>query len=94
MAAFLLATTIILISHRALADNVTTSILLPNGLFYEETQPQTFLALSAVTGDNTYYTVNCGQQTDSFYPGPHGCDNNNSYSFVGNQFSTQFLMPE
>ena len=96
MAAFLLTTitTLVLFSRRALAGNFTTSILLPNGLFWEGPQLQTFLAQSAVTGLVTSYTLNCGDGSEAFWPGPYGCDDNNSYSFVGNQINTQFLMPE
>lgn len=85
----------------ASAENVSTPLLLPNGLFngfngffYGDLTIQTFIGQMAVTDSTTYYTLDCGSTASSFWPGPDGCINSNSYTFSASSANTRFLMPK
>ena len=74
-------------------DSVTTSILLPNGLFRDENFPKpTFVGEVTVTGSTTCYTLDCaaGGAATYFYPGDRGCPGE-SYTFSELSSSTQYL---
>ncbi|CAD6570150.1 MAG: hypothetical protein ASARMPRED_003507 [Alectoria sarmentosa] len=92
MAAVALFTAIALLccSH-ASAQNVSTSFLLPDILFWGYPESQAFVGETAVTGSKTYYTLNCGANDTNFWPGPNGCPNN-SYTFFADSKNTQFLI--
>ncbi|KAL9137311.1 MAG: hypothetical protein Q9175_001492 [Cornicularia normoerica] len=84
----------------ASAENVSTPLLLPNGLFngfngflFSDLTIQTFIGQMAVTDSTTYYTLDCGSTAISFWPGPDGCINSNSYTFSASSANTRFLMP-
>ena len=80
--------------HYASAQNITTSIIIPDGLFYPYAIPQTFVGEMTVTGRATYYTVGCGNYSEvNFWPGTSGCINN-SYTFSANSDNTRFLLRE
>ena len=85
-----------LLLGRASADNVTTSFIIPEGLFYQgniwQSIPvQTFLGVSSTNNSVTYYTVECGSDdSDDFWPGPYGCDADNSYTFSEETSVTQY----
>lgn len=85
---------IALLIFRVFADNVTTSLILPDGLFWGYPASQTFVGQSTVIGSVTVYTINCGSRDTPFYPGPYGCDNNNSYTFSAAHATTHFLIPK
>lgn len=88
----------LLLGH-ASADNVTTSFIIPEGLFYQghiwQSIPvQTFLGVSSTHDSVTYYTVDCGSNdSDDFWPGTYGCDENNSYTFSEETSVTQYQIP-
>ena len=88
--------TLIAILCEASAENVTTSLLIPDALFAPTQRLQTFVGHSTVTGRATYYTVNCGDYRDTtinFSPGPYGCPYN-SYTISADSANTQFLIPK
>ena len=74
--------------------NVTTSFILPDSLFSSHPHPQAFVGVSTVSSGTTAYTINCGTDETHFWPGPNGCDANNSYSFsaMGTKTKTRFLI--
>lgn len=84
----------------ASADSVTTSILLPAGLFVTDQpfQPPTFVGEVTVTRSTTYYTLDCeaGTAASVFNPqaeeeGDDGLCSGGSYTFSENLASTQYL---
>ncbi|CAF9942897.1 MAG: hypothetical protein ALECFALPRED_010205 [Alectoria fallacina] len=79
-------------SHASSAQNISTSFLLPDILFWGYPESQAFVGETAVTGSKTYYTVNCGANDTNFWPGPYGCAPNNSYTFFADSKNTQFLI--
>ena len=88
--------TLVAILCEASAQNVTTSLIIPNGLFNPTPRPQTFLGEATVSGHATYYTLNCGDYRDpdvNFWPGEYGCPDN-SYTISADTANTQFLMPK
>ncbi len=81
--------------HHASAQNITTSMIIPDGLFYPYATLQTFVGEMTVTGRATYYTLDCGNSTEfNFWPGTLGCINNNSYTFSADAANTRFLLPK
>ena len=92
MAASALFIIITVLLPRVLANNVTTPFLLPDGIFNWNPSPQTFVGQYKITGSTTYYTLNCGPSDRPFWPGPNGCDGNNSYTFSADPTSTRFLL--
>lgn len=77
-------------------DSVTTSLLLPAGLFSEDSfQKPTFVGQITVTRSTTWYTVDCsaGGAATYFYPGNTGCSDN-SYTFTEISASTQYLFED
>lgn len=84
---------IALLIYRVSAINATTSIILPDGLFWGYPAPQSFVGQSTVIGSITAYTINCGMDDTPFWPGPNGCDSNNSYTFSAAHATTRFLIP-
>lgn len=82
---------VIAILRCASAANISTSLLLPSGLFYPEIplQPPTFVGQVTVTRSTTYYTVECnaGVSAALFNPGFGGP----SYTFSENSASTQYI---
>ena len=80
----------------ALADVVTTSLLLPSGLFTNQPfKKPAFVGQVTVTRNTTYYTVDCyaaGIAT-CFNPGQDQCYDS-SYTFSENSASTQYLLDE
>lgn len=95
MAAVTFFTAIALLCY-ASAQNSSTTLLLPDGLFWvTPPSPQTFLGAMTVTDKTTYYTIDCGNFNDTlFWPGSSGCANNNSYTFSADAANTQYLMPK
>lgn len=84
---------------RVSANNYTTTMLIPNGMFDPYPSLQTFVGKSTVSNTITYYTVNCGPDDTNFWPGPYGCDASNSYTFSAssdlfNQEDTQWTLPK
>ncbi|KAL9064798.1 MAG: hypothetical protein Q9161_008653 [Pseudevernia consocians] len=47
------------------AQNNTTTLLLPDGLFNPSPYPQTFVGEMTVTGHATYYTLNCADSANT-----------------------------
>ena len=92
MAGITLFAGITFVLGRASAGNITTPFLLPNALFWDGPSPQTFVGEVHTKGPTTYYTLDCGEYTDPFYPGDGGCDQNNSYTFSAGVATTQFLV--
>ena len=76
--------------------NVTTSFILPDSLFRSSPHPQEFVGVSTEINGTTAYTINCGDNEAYFWPGPNGCDADNSYSFsaAGPNTRTRFLIPK
>ena len=78
-------------------DSVTTSLLIPNGLFDTDDsfEKPTFVGQVTVTSSTTFYTLDCfaGGAGTYFYPGNDGCDDS-SYSFSEVSASTQYLYEE
>lgn len=81
MAMIALITAITSLVFSVSADNYTTTMLLPDMLFWSTPVLQTFVAVSTVSSSTTYYILNCGPNDTYFWPGPNGCINNNSYTF-------------
>lgn len=77
-------------------DSVTTSLLLPGGLFSEDSfQKPTFVGQVTVTRSTTCYTIDCfaGGAATYFYPGNIGCSDS-SYTFTEISASTQYLVQD
>lgn len=78
-------------------DSVTTSLLLPAGLFLDASnQKPTFVGQVTVTRrSTTCYTIDCsaGGAASYFYPGNTGCSDN-SYTFTEISASTQYLIED
>ena len=78
-------------------DSVTTSLLIPDGLFATDDsfEKPTFVGQVTVTRSTTLYTLDCsaGGAATYFYPGDNGCDDN-SYTFSELSASTQYLYEE
>lgn len=75
-------------------DSVTTSLLVPDGLFAEDSfQKPTFVGQVTVTKSTTYYTIDCfaGGAATYFYAGTIKCSDN-SYTFTEISASTQYLL--
>ena len=86
---------VLAILHRASAQqSVSTSLLLPNGLFDADqpSTPPTFVGQVTVTKSTTYYTLDCnaGAAATDFYP-RYEC-NGGSYTFSEIPASTQYLV--
>ena len=78
-------------------DSVTTSLLLPDGLFSRD-QPfhkPNFVGQVLVAGNTTSYIVDCyaGGATSYFMPGFPGNDDctDDSYTFAAKSASTQYF---
>ena len=80
----------VLLLHRALADNVTTSFILPDGFFWPTPTPVSFVGHSNISSGTTSYTVLCDDANFGFYP----CVDNNRYTFSEYQSITQYIIPE
>ena len=82
---------------RAADDSVTTSLLIPDGLFNtgQPFEKPTFVGQVTVTKRTTFYTLDCsaGGAATYFYPGYYAC-NANSYTFSEVSASTQYLYEE
>ena len=80
----------------ASADNVSTSLLLPNGLFSIDPsfKPPTFVGQVTVIMSTIYYTLDCdtGAAATYFYPIYECIDS--SYTFSEISASTQYLIDE
>ena len=78
-------------------DSVTTSLLIPDGLFITASfEKPTFVGQVTVTkSTTTFYTLDCspGGAATYFYPGVYGCTEN-SYTFSEVSASTQYLLEE
>ena len=77
-------------------DSVTTSLLIPEGLFITDRfEKPTFVGEVTVTSSTTFYTIDCsaGGAGTYFYPGGDGCDDS-SYSFSEVSATTQYLYEE
>lgn len=78
-------------------DSVTTSLLIPDGLFTTDHsfEKPTFVGQVTVTRSTTLYTLDCyaGGANTYFYPGDEGC-NDNSYTISEVSASTQYLYEE
>ena len=78
-------------------DSVTTSLLVPDGLFATEQsfEKPTFVGQVTVTRSTTLYTLDCdaGGAGTYFHPGDSGCTDN-SYAFSEVSASTQYLYEE
>ncbi|CAD6567783.1 MAG: hypothetical protein ASARMPREDX12_009451 [Alectoria sarmentosa] len=90
--AFVAATTLL---RCASADSISTSLLLPNGLFstYSSLPTMSFVGQVTVTRSTTYYTLDCGAGAAATYftPGDEGCSGS-SYTFSEISASTQYLL--
>ena len=83
-----------LLLSRASADgDVTTLFRLPNGLFWDKPSLQQFVGQATTSASVTYYTIDCGAQTDAFWPGSSACLSSNSYTFSADPTATHYLMP-
>ena len=75
-------------------DSVTTSLLIPGGLFIasQPFEKPTFVGQVTVTRSTTFYTLDCyaGGAATYFHPGDNGCSDY-SYSFSEVSASTQYL---
>ena len=75
-------------------DSVTTSLLIPDGLFTTDDsfEKPTFVGQVTVTRSTTFYTLDCsaGGAGTYFYPGDDGCSDH-SYAFSEVAASTQYL---
>ena len=77
-------------------DSVTTSLLIPDGLFTTDDsfEKPTFVGQVTVAPDKstTFYTLDCsaGGAATYFNPGDMGC-NDNSYAFSEVSATTQYL---
>ena len=90
--AFLL---VVALLHHASGQNITTQIMLPDALFYEQQgNNQTFVGEVRTSGTLTYYTINCNYNNSDFYPGPVACLPSDSYTFSANSENTKYLLPE
>ena len=78
-------------------DSVTTSLLIPDGLFTTDRsfEKPTFVGQVTVTRSITFFTLDCsaGGAATYFYPGVYGCTEN-SYTFSEVSASTQYLLEE
>ena len=86
--------TAVAILCRASADIVTTSLLLPNGLFdpVPSFPLSPFLGQVTVTKSTTYYILDCSNGADpGFYPGNEGCSGP-SYTFSESSASTRYII--
>lgn len=87
--------TAVAILCRASADIVTTSLLLPSGLFdpLPSFPLSAFLGQVAVTKSTTYYILDCsaGGAVSYFYPGNEGCSGP-SYTFSESSASTRYIL--
>ena len=77
----------------ASADSVSTSVLLPDGLFYPSPTPQDFVGEVTVTSSATYYTLNCALASNFANLG-EDCCSDNSYTFSESSANTQYILPE
>lgn len=88
--------TLIAILCEASADNATTSLLIPDGLFDPGPKLQTFFGRLTVSDRATYYTLDCGDYRNfdvNFYPGELGCTDN-SYTISADASNTRFVLPK
>ena len=86
----------VLLLHRALADNVTTSFILPDGIFFPSAVLLSFVGQSSISSGTTSYTVLCPEALWGFEPGSgcQGYSGYSSYTFSEYQSTTQYVMPE
>ena len=82
------------ILYRTSAENVSTSLLLPNDLFFFDPsfKPPTFVGQVTVIMSTTYYTLDCSAGGAATYFTPD-CDDTSSgsYTFSEVSASTQYL---
>lgn len=85
----------------ASAQNITKTLILPDGLFSPTPAPQTFVGQMSVSDHATFYTLDCGNWSATaiadwinFWPGTYGCTNSNSYTFSADSANTEFLLPK
>lgn len=94
MIAVVFFTIISILRYAEAQQGVSTSLLLPNGLFSAGyySNPPTFLGEVTVTKSTTYYTLDCnaGAAASEFHP-QYEC-NGNSYTFSEDPASTQYLV--
>ena len=81
---------------RASAENESTSLLLPNGLFSfdQSFEPPTFVGQVTVIISTTYYTLDCSAGGAAIYFTPTYECIDSSYTFSEITASTQYLIDE
>ena len=91
--AFLLVTALL---DYASAQNITTQIMLPDGLFDGFAENESFVGEVSTSGTLTYYTIKCDYNNPLSYfdPGPVACLPSDSYTFSANSENTKYLLPE
>ena len=93
MTAFVFFTIIAVLRYAEAQQGVSTSLLLPGGLFdfLPSFKPPTFVGEVTVIASNTYYTLDCfaGGAASYFLPGDDCEDRSYTFSYIS--ASTQYL---
>lgn len=72
-------------------SNYTTTFVLPDQLFIPVPDSTTFVGQMTINSSTTYYTVNCGHDSNFF---PYPCSDGPSYTFSASSATTQYLIAE